>query len=233
VVSKPVLILLPGLLCDERLWWHQMETLGDIAEVRCANLTGQETISCMAGAVLADAPERFAVAGLSMGGLVAFEIMRQAWERVTHLALLDTNHRPFTREQTENYQMYIEMAKSGQFDDITNVHLLPLLTNQRDDLTGTICSMAQAIGKVAFIRQARATMNRPDSSETLKRVQCPTLVLGGREDALCPVDWHQDMAALADNSSLVIVDNCGHLSSLEQPEAVSTALRQWLGQRIA
>lgn len=228
MVNKLSLLLLPGLLCDQRLWAQQMAALNDLADVRCADLTQDDTVECMASRVLTAAPERFALVGLSMGGLVAFEIMRQAPQRVTHLGLFNTNHRAFTSEQSENYRMFIEMANTGRFDDITGTHLLPLLTHQRADLAETIQQMAQAVGKEAFIRQAQATMSRPDSTDTLKQVRCPTRILTGRHDALCSLDWHREMAALVPDSELVIVENCGHLSSLEQPQAVSATMRNWL-----
>jgi len=227
-VDKPTLILLPGLLCDERLWSQQAAALSDVAEVHCAALTHDDSVSDMAARVLQDAPERFAVAGLSMGALVAFEIIRQVPERVTHLGLLDTNHRAFTSQQIETYRMYIDLAKTGRFDEITDVHLLPVLTRNRHDLMPTIRAMAQSVGCEAFIRQATATMNRPDNTETLRRVTCPTLVLTGRQDVLCSVEWHRETMALVPNAALVIIEDCGHLSTLEQPQAVSAAMRGWL-----
>ncbi len=225
------LALLPGLLCDGRLWAPQIDALADLAEPRVADFITQSSVGEMAESVLAAMPPRFDLAGLSMGGYVALEILRRAPERVLRLALLDTKADPDTEEQTARRRGLIELAERGEFKGVTP-RLLPLLIHQArledEALTGVVTAMAEAVGKAAFLRQQQAIMTRPDSRPTLVKVTCPTLVLCGREDALTPVDKHTAMAAGIRDARLVVVEGCGHLSTIERPEAVNEALRAWL-----
>lgn len=225
------LVLLPGLLNDHRLWAHQTAALADMAAIVVADLTQDETMSAMAERVLATAPPRFALAGLSMGGYVAMEIMRNAPERVERLALLDTTARPDTPEQSERRTGSMAIARSGGFEKIMPV-MLPNLVHPDhlalERVGGVAKDMARAIGPDAFVRQQNAIMHRPDSRPGLNRITCPTLVLVGRDDALTPVDRAEEMADLIPNSRLVVVDDCGHFSTLEQPQAVSAVMRYWL-----
>ncbi|HSC68370.1 MAG TPA: alpha/beta fold hydrolase [Cellvibrio sp.] len=229
----PHLVLLPGLLTDFRLWQHQTAGLADIAHVSVADLTKGETIAQMAAQVLASAPiERFALAGLSMGGYVALEIMRQAPERILALALLDTSARPDTPTAIENREAAIEQAETNFQEVIDDLMPKQLHPAHLDDplLVGTLTEMAASLGNKVFIRQQRAIAARIDSLPFLPQIKCPTLVLCGREDAITPLGVHQEMVSAIPNSGLVIVDECGHLSSLEQPTRVNEALAQWLGQ---
>jgi pimeloyl-ACP methyl ester carboxylesterase len=234
MVDGPVpLVLVPGLLCDERLWQPQAERLADLADPIIANVIGDGSVSEMARSVLDAAPSagRFALAGLSMGGYVALEVMRVAPERVARLALLDTSARADTPEQTSARRELIELADKGRFEEVPR-RLLPrvLHPDRLDDerLTSTVFGMADAVGPEAFVRQEEAIIGRPDSRETLSGIACPTLVLCGREDALTPLPLHEEMASLIPGSRLRVVEKCGHLSTLERPEAVTAALREWL-----
>jgi len=225
------LVLCPGLLCDDALWRHQVEHLSDIADIQIADFTHGETMSAFAGRVLDIAPDTFALAGLSMGGYVAQEIMRRVPERVTRLALLDTSARADTAEQIARRRGLIELAEKGNFKGVTP-RLLPLLIHEdrlEDELlTGEIMDMARHIGPEAFLRQQRAIMGRPDGREDLGRITCPTLILCGRQDALTPLELHEEMAAAIPGAKLVIIEHAGHLPPLEQPEAVTAVLRYWL-----
>jgi pimeloyl-ACP methyl ester carboxylesterase len=226
------LVLLPGLLCDAALWAPQVSALRGLADpIMIGDLTRNDSIGGMAEAVLAQAPPRFALAGLSMGGYCAFEIMRRAPERVTRLALLDTSARPDTDEQRARRRGLIELAEKGEFKGVTP-RLLPLLIHPDrlgdEALKATVMGMAERVGKEAFLRQQKAIMGRPDSRPDLGRIACPTLVLVGRQDALTPVAVHEEMAAGIPGARLVIVEDCGHLSTLEKPEAVNVALEDWL-----
>lgn len=226
------LVLLPGLLCDAALWAPQVSVLRGLADpIMIGDLTRNDSIGGMAEAVLAQAPPRFALAGLSMGGYCAFEIMRRAPERVTRLALLDTSARPDTDEQRARRRGLIELAEKGEFKGVTP-RLLPLLIHPDrlgdEALKATVMGMAERVGKEAFLRQQKAIMGRPDSRPDLGRIACPTLVLVGRQDALTPVAVHEEMAAGIPGARLVIVEDCGHLSTLEKPEAVNAALEDWL-----
>lgn len=225
------LLLLPGLLCDAALWRHQTATLGDVAEVRVPDLTRQDSIGSMAEAVLADAPPAFALAGLSMGGYVAMEIMRRAASRVLRLALIDTTHRADPPEQTRKRRLLIRQSMFGEFRGVTG-RLLPLLVHEpnieRGDIAKTVFAMAERVGREAFQRQQTAIMGRPDSTPDLSGFSCRTLVLCGRHDRIAPLAVHQDMAARLPNAALVVIEDSGHLSPLEQPQAVSACLRCWL-----
>lgn len=231
MTEKIPLALLPGLLCDAALWQPQVEALAGVAEPRVADLTRQDSIAAMAASVLAAMPERFALAGLSMGGYVALEIMAQAPERVTRLALLDTRFQTDSAEDASRRRGLIELAEKGQFKGVTP-RLLPLFihTGRLDDaaLTGTVTAMAERVGKDAFVRQQRAILGRRDHSGTLVAIRVPTLVLCGRQDVLTPLADHQALAAGIADSRLVVIEDCGHLATLERPAAVNAALRRWL-----
>jgi len=229
--NKINLLLLPGLLCDARLFQSQMESLADIAQPVVGDLTIADTISELAADVLAHAPQKFALAGLSMGGYVALEIMRQAPERVLGLALLDTSARADTIEATASRHKLMEQAEVN-FQIVLDT-LMPKLVHpsrmKYNSMVDTVYSMGHRIGKDAFMRQQRAIMGRVDSRPHLSKIaDCPTLVLCGRDDVLTPVDVHEEMAAAIAGAKLVIVDECAHLSTMGQPEKVGQAMREWL-----
>ncbi|MEK9644384.1 MAG: alpha/beta fold hydrolase [Alphaproteobacteria bacterium] len=231
MTDRQPLVLLPGLLCDPRLWAHQSEALSDIADVTVADMTRDDSMAGMARRALDAAPERFALAGLSMGGYVALEIMRQAPERVTRLALLDTGSRADTPEQTTRRRDLISLADRGEFKAVSP-RLLPLFIHEGrlEDaaLVADIAAMADAVGKEAFLRQQHAIMNRPDSRPELPGIACPTLVLCGRQDVLTPPELSEEMASLIPGADLVMVEACGHLSTMERPDEVNAAMRSWL-----
>lgn len=225
------LILLPGLLCDAALWRLQVDALADLTVPQIADLTRDDSLPAMAGRVLAAAPPRFALAGLSMGGYVAQEIMRTAPERVLKLALLDTSARADAPEQTARRRGLIELSEKGEFHGVTP-RLLPMMLHPKHledkTLAGIVMGMAERVGKAAFLRQQKAIMRRPDGREDLKRIACPTLVLCGREDGLAPLARHEEMASLIPGAGLTVIEECGHLSTLEKPDEVNAALRRWL-----
>jgi pimeloyl-ACP methyl ester carboxylesterase len=232
--AKQGLVLVPGLLCDELMWRAQLTALASVADCWVADHTRSETMADVAADVLRDAPfEKFAVAGLSMGGYVALEMMRQAAHRVLRLALLDTTARADTPEQTQKRRAFIALAGRGRFIGITHT-LLPMLVHPsqlaNQELVSTIKKMAKDTGKDAFIRQERAIISRADSVSLLPRIACPTLVMCGRQDNLIPLERHEEMAARISGSRLEIVEECGHLSTMERPEETSVALGRWLGQ---
>lgn len=232
MAEKPTpLVLLPGLLCDAALWQPQVEGLADLADCRVADLSRHQSVAELAAAALERAPPRFALAGLSMGGYVAFEILRQAPERVARLALLDTTARADSPEQSRRRRGLIQLAEKGNFKGVTP-RLLPLLIAERfledDALTSVIIGMAGRIGRDAFLNQQKAIMSRPDSRTELPGIKIPTLILCGREDALTPPDRHEEMAEAIPDADLVVLGGCGHLSTLERPAEVTTALRAWL-----
>lgn len=231
MTARIPLILLPGLLCDAALFRPQSEALADVADARVADTSLHRGVGEIAAAVLADAPPRFALAGLSMGGYVALEIMRRAPERVERLALLDTSARPDTEEQTRRRRGLIQLARTGRFRGVTP-RLLPLLLHpdrlEDEALTRIVFEMAERVGRDAFERQQTAILTRPDSRPDLARIACPTLVACGRQDALTPLPLSEELAAGIPGARLAVVEDCGHLSTLERPEAVSALLREWL-----
>ncbi|NNF16152.1 MAG: alpha/beta hydrolase [Gammaproteobacteria bacterium] len=225
-MSASNVLLLPGMMCDERLWAHQIAAIGVPTHV--ADTGKSDNFKEMAAQVLAEAPPKFAMAGLSMGGILAFEIWRQAPGRVTHLALLDTNPYPDAPEKKQVRFEEIAMAASGNLHRLAVESLKPkyLAKKNRDNenLLETILDMALQLGPEVFERQSLAVLNRRDSMPTLPTISCPTSVICGREDAICPVRFHQVMADQIADATLVIIDECGHLSSMEQPALVTQEL---------
>lgn len=225
------LLLLPGLLHDVRIWQYQALALADCARIVICDLTQADTIAAMAASVLAAAPEgKFALAGLSMGGYVALEIMRQAPERISGLALLDTSARPDTELTRENRYAAIQQARTNfkqVVDDLIPKQLTPE-HGEDERLVRLIHDMASSLGEKVFARQQNAMSNRIDSVPFLSAIKCPTLVLCGREDAITPLGLHQEMVSEIPHAGLVIVNDCGHLSVIEKPLRVNEALTRWL-----
>ena len=228
---KPTLILVPGLLCDSRLWDHQTRYLADCADIRVADTLRDDSIADMASRLLDTAPDRFALAGLSMGGYVALEVMRQAPDRVSRLAILDSSARADTEEQTSRRRGLLELAKLGRFKGVTP-RLMPLLlhTDRMQDaaLTQTVMDMATAVGQEAFVRQQTAILNRRDSRDTLGSITVPALVAVGRQDTVTPLEVAAELAEGIPRARLAVIEDCGHLSTLERPQAVTALLRDWL-----
>jgi len=229
---KTPLLLLPGLLCDDVLWSAQASGLGDHCDVVIADMTLDDSIAGMAKRAVARMPERFAVCGLSMGGYTAMEVMRQVPERVTHLALFDTSPHADTPDRIDIRRGLIARVEDGDFEDVIEQHFLSFVHPSRledAELMGRIRASAMHVGPDAYIRQQNAIIGRPDSRQTLKSVNCPTLVLCGAEDALTPPPLHDEMAALVPGAELVKIPVSGHLPTLERPDAVNAAMKKWLG----
>ncbi len=227
------IVLIPGLLCSARLYVEQIPVLWRFGPVTVADHTRDDNLRDIAGRILASAPPRFALAGLSMCGYLAFEILRQAPRRVTRLALLDTVAHPERPEQTERRRVQIELAQQGRLAEVCDLQF-PLLVHpsrlQDRDLERAVRLMAEEVGAEAFIRQQKAIMGRPDSRPDLPGIRCPTLVLVGDGDRLTPPDQVGEMAAAIPGARLVIVPGCGHLSTMERPREVAEALVEWLRQ---
>jgi pimeloyl-ACP methyl ester carboxylesterase len=225
------LVLIPGLACTSRLFEPQVAALGVERTILIGDHTQGDSIQAIAARILREAPRRFAVAGLSMGGYIALEVMRQGPERVARLALLDTSARPDSVEASQDRERLIALAQAGRFEDIHS-KLWPRLVHpdrQGDqDLQETVLGMMQETGTEAYIRQQRAIMGRVDSRPSLPSIEIPTLVLVGEGDAITPPDIAREMAEMIEWASLVVVPESGHLSTLEQPERVTQALRLWL-----
>ena len=232
MAERAPLVLVPGLLCDSALWRQQLDHLADVAAMTVADVAACDSMPAMAEAVLAQAPAgEFALAGLSMGGYIALEIMRRAPGRVRRLALLDTSARLDTAEQRARRLAMIAQAEKGDFQGVTD-RLLPLFIHpdrlSDATLTGEVKAMTGRAGKDAFLRCQKAIMGRPDSRARLGEIVTPTLVLVGRQDVLTPPEVHVELAARIPRAKLVVIENCGHLSTMERPEAVSAVMGYWL-----
>lgn len=230
---KEPLVLVPGLSCNAALYAPQWPALADGRSILVAEHSLNDTLQGIAQRLLAAAPPRFALCGLSMGGYVAFEVLRQAPERVTRLALLDTSAKPATQETNGPREQMIALAEKGAFDNVTTLLWQKLVAPSRlvdEPLRLLVRQMADDVGADGFIRQQRAIMRRPDSRPTLKSSSCPVLILVGEEDEITPIDEAREMAEIAAaRARLAIIAGSGHLSTLEAPDAVTAALLNWLG----
>jgi pimeloyl-ACP methyl ester carboxylesterase len=221
-------LLVPGLLCSARLFAEQLPDLWRRGPVMIADHTRDDTMEAIARRILADAPPRFALAGLSMGGYIAFEILRQAPERVERLALLDTGAPPDPPEHSERRRRLIELTRRGRFEDVADL-LAGLMFREPDEtLLELNRQMAREVGPDAFISQQTANIARADSRSDLAGIRCPALVLVGDSDAITPPEWSEELAAGIPGARLVVVPECGHLSTLECPREVTRALLDWL-----
>jgi pimeloyl-ACP methyl ester carboxylesterase len=225
------LVLLPGMMCDARLFGPQIVAFSGAREVTVGDITGASDIGRLAEDVLKNAPQNFALAGLSMGGIVAMEVIRRAPDRVARLALLDTNPRAELPAVRARRGPQIEAVRAGHLARIMRDELKPNYiadTPDRAAILDLCMAMALDLGPEVFERQSIALRDRPDQQETLRGVTVPALILCGREDRLCPVERHELMHALIPGSDLVIVEGAGHMPTLERPEETTAALARWL-----
>ncbi len=228
---RPFLLLLPGLICDATVWRPQVEGLGDTAEAVVVDLSAHSCLTDMAKAALEMAPDRFCLAGFSMGARVALEIMRLAPERVEKLALLDTGVHPRSEGEAEKRQVSVDIANSEGMMALANVWLPPMVHPDRlgdQTLIGTLREMVLRASPQQYERQITALLNRPDATPQLSSITCPTLIACGRQDVWSPPEQHAAMADAIPGAHLAIIENSGHFSTLEQPEAVTRVLRAWL-----
>lgn len=227
------LVLIPGLSCTAALYGPQWPALAPGRPVLVADHARDDNLAAITARLLEAAPERFALCGLSMGGYVALDIMRRAPERVTRLALLDTSAKPATPETNAPREQMIALAEKGAFDNVTTLLWQKLVAPERltdEALRLDVRKMAEDIGAKGFVRQQRAIMGRPDSRPGLAAISVPTMILVGAEDQITPVAEAREIAdEIGDNARLLTVPDCGHLSTLEAPQAVTEALLSWLG----
>jgi len=225
------LVFIPGLLCTAELFTPQLAALWPYGPVTVASTLEGETIAQMASAILAQAPPEFALIGLSMGGMISLEIVRQAPERVRKLALLDTSAQPASPEQATLFEGLLAQARGGEAATVLGEALISVLhpTNQQDyDLQEINRRMGAAVGIEGFARQVAAVLSRVDSRPSLAAIAVPTLVLVGEQDQLMPPALARELATGIPHARLVIVPECGHGATIEQPQAVNRALQDWL-----
>jgi pimeloyl-ACP methyl ester carboxylesterase len=222
---------MPGMMCDARLFAPQIAKFSSARSVMVASLTGDDTFSELAQSFLRHAPPRFALAGLSMGGIAAMEIIRQVPDRITRLALLDTNPLADPAHKAKGRDEQMRRVADGSLRQIMRDEIKPhylAKSPNRDAILDLCMDMALALGPDVFITQSRAVRDRPDQCETLRNITVPTLILCGAEDRLCPLERHQMMQGLIADAKLVMIDKAGHLPTIEQPKSTNEALEQWL-----
>ena len=223
------LVFLPGMMCDARLFGPQLKAL----EGSCMTMPihAHDTVEKLAADVLKEAPATFALAGLSMGGIVAMEVIAQAPDRVAGLALMDTNPKAEHPKVADSRGPQMDRVRVGELKAVMRDEMKPnYLTNgpKRTEILDLCMEMANDLESEAFINQSLALMARPDQQETLQSYKQPTLILCGEDDALCPVHRHTLMKELMPHATLAILKNAGHLPTLEQPDATTATLNAWL-----
>ena len=231
---KEVLAMIPGTLCDDLLFSHQIAEFKDIFDCHVVDHSNSDSLYDVAANILSQMPETFSIMGLSYGGIIAFEMIRQAPERINRLILLNTNYKLPSKETLENLQKFVGMTILGDFKKITtdflkDVMIYPGHPNLAE-IRNTVLQMALNIGEKKYLNQVKAQLERPSSKKDLKNITCPTLIIAGMEDKVCPVALHQTMSDMIPNATLVILEKCGHLSTLEQPKAVNRSIRMWLNK---
>ena len=229
--DRPTLVFACAHLCDERLYAAQTAALNDSHGCRVLVFREQDTLGAMAEALLAAVPPRFTLVGLSLGGYVAFEVIRRALPRIERLVLMDTTAAADTEKKRTGRLADIALVQSQGLEalipELPKRFLLP--AHQQDPaLAGLVGDMARAVGADAQRRQQQAMLGRPDSGADLERVRVPTLVLCGRQDSVTPLADHEAMAARVPDATLAVIEDSGHLSTIEQPAAVTQVLRDWL-----
>ena len=225
------IVLIPGLLCTAEVFAPQIAALWPYGPVTIASTLEGKTMAEMAASILATAPPRFALVGISMGGYISLEIMRQAPERVIKLALLNTSARPDTPAQIRQRRTLVAQARNSDFKALLTLALRGVLhMAHRDDLalSEITVRMGLAVGVDGLARQVEAIVARIDSRPSLATISVPTLVLVGDRDILTPPDRSEELAAGIPNARLAVVPECGHASTLEQPEGVNRALIEWI-----
>lgn len=227
------LVLLPGLMGDSRQFWSQIEAFGRERAVMVAPVTLGERMEEIASMLLGQLPLRFALLGQGFGGMVALELIRRAPERVSRIALLATSPLPETPADAGLRETRMVVARAGRLaqvmaEEIPADSLAP--GPVREDILALAREMAEALGPEAYLRQARALQRRKDQQATLRRIRQPAMVLCGAHDRILPIKRHEFMAEMIPYARLEVIDEAGHLPSLETPETVNAAIHDWLRQ---
>lgn len=226
------LVFLPGMMCDARVFGPQLAALSPHYTLTVAPITGGDRVEEIASRLLDTLPRKFALAGLSMGGIVAMEILRRAPDRLTRIALMDTNALAETPQSAANYEPIIIKVRSGRLTEAVQEFLPPdhISSKYRAEVMALVTDMAENLGSETIIRQVRALQRRRDQQSTLRRCKMPALVLCGAEDGLTPIKRHSFMAELIPYAELKVIEGAGHLPTLEQPEATTQAILDWMKQ---
>ena len=231
-LDKQPLLLVPGVLCDRLLWSAQIEALSPYADISVPDHTRHNSMSGIAKDILAHAPPRFSIAGLSMGGFIIFELWRQAPDRIQRIALLNTNARPADPEfELPICEQLLEQARTEGVAAVAETlipHFLSPPCQDNEAMRQIVFAMAEVTGVENMRNQMQACMKRPNSCPDLPGLSAPALIISGLDDPLTPPEQHEEMAELLPNASFEIIDDCGHLSTIEQPDAVNALLQDWL-----
>ncbi|GKV66941.1 MULTISPECIES: alpha/beta fold hydrolase [unclassified Sporosarcina] len=231
-MTKIPLVLLPGTLCDSELWVYQTAHLSDIAEIQIGDITKSCTIENMAKDVLDQSPPSFALAGLSLGGIVAIEIARQAPKRVIKLALMNSTANPPYSHQQEQWSQLIDEVEKGDFLEVVEKKFLPNLLYKKHSEKKSILlkakKMAERVGSQSYLNQLKAVTSKPDGFEVLPALNINTLLITGSEDILCTAETNEKMKDFIPDADLIVIEECGHLSPMEQPQKVTEEMRKWL-----
>ncbi|MGO4916526.1 alpha/beta fold hydrolase [Pseudogemmobacter sp. W21_MBD1_M6] len=225
------LVFLPDMMADIRLFMPQIMAFSAERSVHVAPMTLGDTIEQISASVLAAAPAKFALVGLSLGGIVAMDVLRRAPDRVTRVCLMSTNPQSETPSIAAEREPMIVAAGAGRLQEAVRDMIRPTYLAPgpgRVEVMNLVMDMGMSMGKDVFVRQSRALQRRPDQQKTLRTIRCPALVLCGAHDALCPVRRHEFMAQLIPYAKLNVLADAGHLPTLEQPDEVNRALRDWL-----
>ena len=230
------LLLLPGLLCDRAAWAPVLPHVEGVADCRVPDYADETSLGAMAERVLASAPPKFAVAGHSMGGRVALEIVRRAPERVERLALLDSGCHACPTGSTGEAERagrlaLLATARQHGMRTMARAWVQPMVLEERladAVLIDAILDMFARRTPQQFAGQVEALLARPDATDVLRAVTCPALILCGREDAWATPPQHEEMAALIPGGRLTIIEHCGHMAPMERPDAVGAALATWV-----
>jgi len=228
---KRVVYLLCGLLCDSVVWEAQARALQAAYEVRVISFEGLDSMQAMADKVLANAPQGFALAGHSMGGRVALEVVRRAPGRVERLALLDTGYEPVAPGEAERRAVLVDQALKEGIASIAATWGLPMLAPANRDNPALVQAVVDMVGRMSgpiYAGQTRALLGRPDATAVLESIACPAMVICGKEDGWSPPERHERMAALIPEAQLRLIDGAGHMAMMEAPEATLAALQEWL-----
>ena len=225
------LVMIPGMMCDERIFSPQIDSLGDEIELTIADISRFSSVVDLASDVLKKAPRKFSLLGHSMGGIVAMEMYSQEPNRIEKLILMDTNPNSELEEVKSKREPQIKDVSEGRLLNVMRDEMKPnyLAQSRNQSSVLNVCmDMALSLGPDVFINQSRALQTRADQQSNIQSINIPVLIICGSEDKLCTVERHEMMHNMISNSELRIINNAGHMPTLEQPSETTEILKEWL-----